>query len=187
MYIRESKTRNKKTGKVYIKHSLVESVRTERGPRQRVVLTLGKLTVSREFWNDLALSLEACLTGTRELMNLSCFDLPEGVLVEISRLKGLARHHQKNQKARQIKEGGTARVYQEVDVKSLENTDSRTLGPELLAYQAWRLLGFDKLLDECGFTAKEQALAAAVIWGRLIRPGSDISTWRWRAPTSTNS
>ncbi len=45
MYIRESKTRNKKTGKVYLKHSLVESVRTDRGPRQRVVLTLGQLTV----------------------------------------------------------------------------------------------------------------------------------------------
>jgi len=48
MFIRESKTRNKKTKKVYIKHALVESVRTERGPRQRVVLTPGRLAVGRE-------------------------------------------------------------------------------------------------------------------------------------------
>ena len=26
---------------------------------------------------------------------------------------------------------------------------------------------------------REEALAAAVIWGRLIEPGSDLSTWKW--------
>ena len=38
MYIRETKTENRKTGKVYVKHTLVESVRTPKGPRQRTVM-----------------------------------------------------------------------------------------------------------------------------------------------------
>ncbi len=188
MYIRESKTRNKKTDKVYIKHSLVESVRTERGPRQRLVLTLGQLTVGREHWKDLASSLEAFLTGTQELMYLAGFELPEEVLTEISRVRGAARSHVGRNRA--MSEGAKQLeqpVYQEVDVTSLENTDSRTLGPELVAYQTWKLLDFDKLLDECGFSAKEQALAAAVIWGRLISPGSDLSTWRWLREESSLS
>ncbi len=40
MFIREVKTINKKTGNKYIKHVLMESVRTENGPRQRTVMQL---------------------------------------------------------------------------------------------------------------------------------------------------
>ena len=188
MYIRESKTRNKKTGKVYLKHALVESVRTERGPRQRVVLTLGVLNVEREYWKDLANSLEACLTGAQELMYLSGFDLPEVVLVEISRAAEIARqHHKKKSKAAPKIDEAPAKVYQNVDIQSIQNTESRSLGPELIAAQTWELLEFDEILGECGFNKKEQALAAAAIWGRLIKPGSDLATWRWLREESSLS
>jgi transposase len=188
MYIKESKTRNKKTGKVYIKHSLVESIRTERGPRQRIVLTLGQLTIEREHWKDLANSLEAFLTGTQKLMYLAGFELPEEVLAEISRVRGATRNHVGRHRA-SSEDGNQSEppVYQEVNVRSMENTDSRSLGPELVAYNTWKLLDFDNLLDGCGFSPKEQALAAAVIWGRLISPGSDISTWRWLREESSLS
>ncbi len=63
MFIRESKTTNKKTGKVYIKHTLVESVRTDKGPRQRNVLTLGQLKLDRSLWKSLANNLETYLYG----------------------------------------------------------------------------------------------------------------------------
>ena len=87
MFIRESKTKNKKTGKVYVKHSLVESIRTERGPRQRVALTLGRLSVDREHWKKLATALEAFLSGKEELMYLAGFELSEEVLSEIARTR----------------------------------------------------------------------------------------------------
>jgi len=41
MFIREYKQTNRKTGETYIKHKLVTSVRTEKGPRQKVVMPLG--------------------------------------------------------------------------------------------------------------------------------------------------
>jgi len=188
MFIRESKTRNKKTGKVYIKHSLVESVRTERGPRQRQVLTLGQLSVDRQHWKDLANSLEAFLTGEQDLMYLAGFELSDEVLAEISRVRAIARNHMQARASQKTEPGKEAEpVFQNVDVNSLENTDSRSLGPELIAFQAWQLLEFDNLLSEHGFTPKEQALAAAVIWGRLINPGSDLSTWRWLRDESSIS
>ena len=73
MFIRESKTRNKKTGKIYIKHSLVESIRTERGPRQRLVMTLGQLSLDRSLWKSLAFAMESYLHGQEELEHISIF------------------------------------------------------------------------------------------------------------------
>ena len=55
-------------------------------------------------------------------------------------------------------------------------TESRSLGNELLAWDAWEQLNFSEILNKCGFSKREEALAAAVIWGRLIEPGSDLST-----------
>jgi transposase len=188
MFIRESKTKNKKTGKVYIKHSLVESVRTERGPRQRVVLTLGRLAVGREYWKQLATALEAFLSGKEELMFLSGFELSEEVLSEIARTRAVARTHKARLGcAMATEEDSPDPVYQEVDVMSVQCSDSRSLGPELAAHQAWELLEFDQLLGRCGFSPREQALAATVIWGRLIQPGSDLSTWQWLRERSSLS
>ncbi len=43
MFIKKVKKRNGRTRKVYEYLNLVESVRTEKGPRQRLVLNLGNL------------------------------------------------------------------------------------------------------------------------------------------------
>ena len=96
MFIRESKTTNKKTGKVYIKHTLVESVRTDKGPRQRNILTLGHLTLDRSLWKSLANNLETYLYGEDELFSLDMFDLPEELISEITRQRAVIRHHINN-------------------------------------------------------------------------------------------
>ena len=63
MHIKEYRTRNKKTKKVYIKHQLVESYRTQKGPRHRVVMNLGKLKIPRSEWRKLAFALKSRLAG----------------------------------------------------------------------------------------------------------------------------
>ena len=68
MFIRQYKTRNKKTGKIYIKHQLVQSYRSESGPRQRVVMNLGKLNLDKSEWRRLAFALEERLSGQQALM-----------------------------------------------------------------------------------------------------------------------
>jgi transposase len=110
------------------------------------------------------------------------------VLSEIARTRAVARSH----KARlgggmMLEKRASDPVYQEVDVMSVQCTDARSLGPELAAHQAWELLEFNKLLGRCGFSPREQALAATVIWGRLIQPGSDLSTWQWLRERSSLS
>ena len=58
MFIKEIKTRNKKTGAEYIKHALVESVRTDKGPRQRTIMQLGHLKLGKKYWPQLIAELE---------------------------------------------------------------------------------------------------------------------------------
>ena len=63
MYIRETKTKNKKTGNVYLKHSLVESYHTPKGSRQRTIMQLGSLSLAKKHWPTLAKELEKRLMG----------------------------------------------------------------------------------------------------------------------------
>ena len=63
MFIHEYKTKNKKTGEVYVQHKLLESYRTENGPRQRIIMGLGTLTIPRLEWKLLAHFLECELRG----------------------------------------------------------------------------------------------------------------------------
>lgn len=184
MFIRESKTKNKKTQKVYIKHTLVESVRTEQGPRQRVVMNLGELELDRSLWKELANGIEAYLLKSESVENISLFDLPSDLLGELERQRAIIRHNN-NQQAVEQDSSVSEPDIQQVDIKTLTVEDTRSLGPELVAFETWKRLGFEDILTDCGFNKREIALAASVIWGRLICPGSDLNTWRWLRNTSS--
>ncbi len=64
MFIRETNTVNRKNGKVYKKHTLVESYRSENGPRQRTIMQLGELDLPKKQWANLVKELESRLSGT---------------------------------------------------------------------------------------------------------------------------
>jgi len=183
MYIRESKTRNRKTGKVYVKHTLVESVRTEKGPRQRLVMTLGELRLDRSLWKELANALESYLNGEQEVENLYLFELPQDLLEEINNQRAVIRYNK--QKKSRVNTISKTKTFTKVDLGTLTVSESRTLGAELVVNDAWKQLKFEEILAGCGFSERETALAAAVIWGRLINPGSDLATWRWLRDTSS--
>ncbi|MGH9429931.1 MAG: IS1634 family transposase, partial [Terriglobia bacterium] len=66
MYIR--KTAKSHKGKTYTNYLLVESVATPKGPRQRIICSLGSLAPApAEQWLDLARRLEARLQGQTSL------------------------------------------------------------------------------------------------------------------------
>jgi hypothetical protein len=70
MYIRKA-TRNYK-GKLYTNHLLVESIHTSKGPRQKVICSLGDLSPRpREAWLKLAHKMEAALGGQTELFEVA--------------------------------------------------------------------------------------------------------------------
>jgi hypothetical protein len=68
MFIREYVTNNKKTGTRYVTHRLVESIKTGKGPRQRIIMRLGTLTLPKSEWRSLAALLESRLAGQISLL-----------------------------------------------------------------------------------------------------------------------
>lgn len=68
MFIRKAIKKNRKTQKEYFSYQLMESIRTERGPRQRLVLNLGcDLPVSDNERKELANRIEELQSGTSNL------------------------------------------------------------------------------------------------------------------------
>jgi transposase len=173
MFIREYVTHNKKTDTRYLTHRLVESIQTEKGPRQRIVMHLGTLSLPKCEWRKLAKILESRLAGQLSFL--------EDASPEIASAADKALEHfrfmksQREERASQMKN----REIIEVDAQSIATGYSRSLGPELVANSFWERLGFNKILTALGFTLKQLCLIKALIIGRLVAPGSDRGTWRW--------
>jgi hypothetical protein len=127
MYIREVITKNKKTNKPYVNHRLVESVQTEKGPRQRVIMNLGSLILPKEDWPKLARILEARLAGQSSLFE-------EMTEIADAANKAMEHYHfvlsqQAEKECRQ-----ESRQLVTVDLYSVTVTEARSLGPELVAH-----------------------------------------------------
>lgn len=172
MFIRETKTINKKTGNIYITHKLVESYQTEKGPRQRVIMSLGHLSIPKKLWKNLARIIESKLMGQafifkedEELEKIA----EENINNYLINKKINEQKEEKNQKAE----------YVNIDLNTVDVIQHRSIGPELVGHKFWELLNFNKILSNCGLKNKEIESAKAVILGRLIEPGSENSTIEW--------
>src|SRR6056297_2723996 len=172
MYIRSVKTTDKKTKKPYTKLTLVESYTTEKGPRQRMIMNLGAVDIPRELWGELAYCLEMKLSGQQRWMKQD--EHVEKLADEL-----LAKQLLKSEKQAQREKREQHEQIMSVDVQSLATLQTRALGAEIVADKVWKQLGFDKILHEIGFTARQQALAKIAIIGRLIEPGSEHNLYRW--------
>jgi hypothetical protein len=147
MYIREINTKNKKTGDVYTKHVLVESVRVQGQPRQRVIMGLGKLDLPRREWKKLAHALESQLSGQTTLLEANDKYIEELALSLISN-NILSKKLDILETAPKQSETGN---YTMIDINSVYTEKIRPLGAELVCHDAWNLLNFDRILKECGF------------------------------------
>ena len=68
MFIGRVTHRDRKNSRTYHTFKLLESVRTERGPRRRTVLNLGAdFNLPEEHWKDLANRIEGIVTSQQPL------------------------------------------------------------------------------------------------------------------------
>lgn len=182
MYIREYVTNNKRTKTKYVTHRLVESYRvyeeSKSSVKQRIIMHLGTLELPKSLWPKLAKVLEARLAG-----QVSFFD-QNGL---VARAADQAMEHyefiQRKQKEKSVRQSRCEMLT--IDTQSLNTSTFRSLGPELVAHAFWQRLGFDELLEKCSLNLTEQALAKAIIIGRLIKPASERSTWKWLRKQTT--
>ena len=172
MFIRAVEHKNKKNNRKYRTYKLVDSVRTERGPRQRTVLNLGAdFKLPKKNWKQLANCIEEIVTEQQNI-----FEYPQ-------KIRGLA-----DQYARRIirkhsivivPEKKRSPDYATVDLNSINNELPRTAGAEHVVYETIKLLEIDKKLVALGLKSPDRAAIIGVICGRMIVPGSERSTHYW--------
>jgi transposase len=169
MYIRRTTIKGRKDGGQYYTYRLVESKRTEKGVRQNTLLNLGvEFSLPRDQWPELTKRIEAILAGQSSLVQIS---------PEIEKLaQGYASRIMLSQQDVDSIEGTD---YQEVDIDSLQMSQSRTVGNEHVVLEALRTLELDKKLEQLGFNGPQQAAAIGTIVGRACQPGSEAATHAW--------
>jgi transposase len=170
MYIKRVQKSHRGSKKTYTYLHLVENVRTENGPRQRLILNLGAVDVPPEQYKELANCIEAMLTGQQQLFS------SDRSIAKLAR--GVADKIRAKQAGEQMAESAEP-VYQSVDVASIEAGQVRSLGPEYVCHSIWSKLQIGELLIGQGVSAHVLPLMEALVIGRLVDPGSEVHTWDW--------
>ncbi|MEA1980742.1 MAG: IS1634 family transposase [candidate division Zixibacteria bacterium] len=181
MFIKEVVKKAK--GKKYVQHQLVESIRTPAGPRQKMVLNLGVISLDKDKWKILANLIESNLHNQQRFFT------------EDAEVEDLAKQYaEKIRENRLICEAenmhdvkGYEKDYEEVDINSINNSDSKSIGPEYVVLSQMRGYGLDKILKRLKFDDKEIAYAKMLITARLVHPASERETARWIKETSAIS
>jgi len=151
-------------GKTYFNHLLVESVATDKGPRHRVVCSLGSLEPAPpKEWRALARRMEEALDEQQALL----IDKPLAALPEPGR-EGL--------RARRPRVGADSG---EFDLEGLEFEQCREAGPVHVGHQMWERLGLDQILSQAGLSDDAQLLSQLMTLNRLIAPRSELAMSEW--------
>jgi transposase len=130
--------RRSKGGKTHVYFALVESVRTERGPRQRVVAQLGELSEDqRHRWEQTAVFH----TRNRDARQLKLFDDPSAP-----------------------PEADVVRVR----LGKVGWTNARAFGDVWLGWQLWQMLGMDRIVGRRLPTGRETVPPAAMVAVEVI-------------------
>ena len=191
MFIRRTKTRTTDSGEQYYSHRLVDTYRVGDHVHQRTLLNLGShFSVAPDQWKPLAQRIEQIVVGQLEVL------LP--VAPEIEReaqaIAALLLHKHagsdlilRPQKASAgaaqptpvARDAADGRDLRGVDLASLEVMNSRSVGAEAVALSALLNVGLDDELQALGFNPRQISAAIGNIIGRMVQPGSELSTHQW--------
>jgi transposase len=168
VYIR--KTAKTYKGKTYTNYLLVESVHTPKGPRQRILCSLGSLAPAPAGqWLELAHRIEASLEGQASLTPL---DAEMQALVEKAR-----RGRKRRTPASKPEPPAGSPV--SIDPERVRVEEAREAGPGHAGHQMWEQLGLTGILQAAGLPDRACRLSEAMVLNRLIAPLSEHAMPDW--------
>ena len=178
MFIREITKKDHSTGKIYVYHRLMEAIRTPKGPRQRIVLDLGRLDLPRTQLKILADRIEQIVSGQKRLWPVD--ESLENLALDFARR--LKRKERQGLSKPVVPEAEPQ--WETVDLGSITQEEVRTIGAEALGHWAFNKLGFPGMLKDLGFSPTQITVAALLVIGRLIHPASERGTFLWATERS---
>lgn len=176
MYIKKVFKKNKGSSKQFEYLHLVENIRTDKGPRQRLILNLGSIDIPEEKYKELANCIEGMITGQKPLFSSD----PE---IEIHARKATQRIIEKRTEDQAIEQMAIScnnqPDYKLVDLSSLDSHTIRSIGPEYVCHSVWKELKMDDILLSNGISNYYLPLIETLVVGRLVYPDSERGTWFW--------
>lgn len=161
------RTTRRVNGKTYVNHLLVESIATPKGPRHRVICSLGQLTPApREEWLALARKLASALGGQTQLE-------PDP---EVDEIVARVRRKRSTRRAPWSKEKSDL-VHIHTD--RVKTEELREAGPVHVGHQMWKKLELDAVLAKAGLSARARKLTELMTLNRLIHPASEHAMPEW--------
>jgi len=166
--------------RVYTNYLLVRSVHTVKGPRQKVICSLGDLSPrSTEEWLRLAHQVEDALGGQPGLFEAHLEPEVEEIVRRVRE-----RQAGGNGRTRRQSGGSSDRDLVTVHTDRVEMEEPREGGSVHVGYQFWKRLGMDKILGELGFSDRAIQLTCAMTLNRLIHPASEHAMPDWICATA---
>ena len=179
MYVRKTVRRYK--DRTYVNYLLVESVLTEKGPRQKVVCSLGDLSPRPpEEWLALARKLQDALTGQLSLPGMADEDPELDRLVKS--LPGPASSDVDSSTSEVATTSPDDLVSVHLDRVTFE--DPRPAGHIHVGHEFWKRLGLDDILKSLGFSAWLVKVTCMMTLNRLIHPAAEYAMPDWIRSTA---
>ena len=177
MFIRKATRKYK--GRVYTSYQLVRSVQTPKGPRQKMICSLGDLSPRpAEAWRQLAHQVQDALQGQPALFEDSREPEVQPIVRQIEACQG-----------RQLVRAGGHGNDSRDDLVAIHADRVRVeyaseAGPVHVGYQFWKRLGLDEILRGLEFSEAAIRLTCAMALNRLIHPGSEHAMPAWIRSTA---
>lgn len=190
MFIRRTKTRTTDSGEHYYSYRLVTTYRVGAQVRQRTLLNLGSsFCFPREQWPELTQRIEQIILGQQALLSPS----PEVEHEAQNIAAQLSSKYAGDDLLLSLQSGGSdvqkvsddapvgedTRDLHSVDINSLELMNSRSIGGEAVALWALQQVKLEDKFAVLGFSRKQISAAIGNIIGRMVQPGSELSTHQW--------
>jgi hypothetical protein len=166
MYITTVTKKNRYSPRIFEYQRLVESVRTAEGPRQRLLLNLGNLSLPESKWALLARRIEDIIRGQETLLSLD----PEVQVLAEKYAEEIIR----KMEAESVEVEPA--VCELVAMDSLRNLRPRLIGAEYAGLSYLRKLDLAGCLERCGLSQRQIEIACLLIIGRMVYPGSEKRT-----------
>jgi transposase len=177
MFIKKTLKTDRKSGKLYCAYHLVESVRTDKGPRQRTLLYMGsQIELPEGEHKLLAQCIEGIVTGQQSLLPYEedverlAQSYASQVICRLSNPKDIPESSENQDLEPE---------FVSIDVNTIEKSEPRTVGAEHLMIQMANQLEIPDKLHELGLSKTDVSIALGSIIARAVFPDSERSTYTW--------
>lgn len=174
MYFKYNKSKNSKSPVL----QLIESVRTAKGPRQKLIVSLGtELKIPKRLQTLVAQCIKERLMG-----QIVVFEDDEVSFFADRIVKKIQTEGKWTTAFNKIKDIENSKIEREtavIYINEVKNSYSRELGNILIGHHYWNLLQFPQILADCGFNQSQIVTAEISILNRLISQDSEHAIISW--------